>query len=75
MSARLHESGSIVLDESFVENNQSLFERLAASITWDDRMKARKVASFGVPYDYSGIEWPAAPCRNRSRGGSLVVAG
>lgn len=61
MSARLPEDGSIFLDEGFVENSQDLYEQLATSITWDDRMRARKAASFGVPYDYSGIEWPAAP--------------
>lgn len=31
---------------------------LVKDVAWDDRMKARKTASFGVSYDYSGITYP-----------------
>ncbi|QDU95690.1 alpha-ketoglutarate-dependent dioxygenase AlkB [Lignipirellula cremea] len=45
----------------FLSNTQELFERLSADVAWDDRIRARRVASFGVPYNYSGIVWPEAP--------------
>lgn len=57
----LHDTGDIRLLEDFVPDPQGVFEQLVNGITWDTRMRARKVASFGVPYNYSGIEWPEAP--------------
>jgi hypothetical protein len=39
----------------------SLFAWLRASVGWDERMKARLTASFGLPYDYAGISYAAAP--------------
>jgi alkylated DNA repair dioxygenase AlkB len=35
--------------------------RLANDIAWDDRMRARRTASFGEPYNYSGQVYAAAP--------------
>jgi alkylated DNA repair dioxygenase AlkB len=32
-----------------------------ADIAWDDRMRARRTASFGQPYNYSGQVYAAAP--------------
>lgn len=65
MAATLLDSGSVRLVPQFLTGGDELFEQLAATIPWDDRMKARKVASFGAPYNYSGIEWPAAPLPER----------
>ncbi len=45
----------------FLADSQELFERLAVEVVWDDRIRARRVASFGVPYNYSGTVWPEAP--------------
>lgn len=42
----------------FVAGSQELFTRLAAEVVWDDSYRARRVASFGVPYNYSGVVWP-----------------
>jgi len=48
----------IAIKENFIPNHEELFKQLLESVTWDERMKARKTASFGVSYDYSGIEYP-----------------
>jgi alkylated DNA repair dioxygenase AlkB len=61
MSTTLLDSGSIHLLPRFVPDHRELYERLVAAVAWDARLKARKAMSFGVPYNYSGIEWPAAP--------------
>lgn len=45
----------IIIKENFVPKPQVLFEKLMGSVTWDERMRARKTSSFGVSYDYSGI--------------------
>lgn len=42
----------------FLENPSSLFVDLKDTVVWDERMKARKTASFGVSYDYSQIAYP-----------------
>jgi alkylated DNA repair dioxygenase AlkB len=54
-------AGSLALDNHFLPDCQALFTRLTSSIAWDERMRARQAASFGVPYNYSGISWPACP--------------
>ena len=49
--------------ENFVPNHDRLFTFLRENIHWDHRIKARKTASFGIAYNYSGIEYPAVPMR------------
>ena len=61
MPTTLRDSGDIRLTENFVPDAAALFDQLVGGIAWDSRMRARKAASFGVPYNYSGIEWPAVP--------------
>ena len=61
MSTSLIESGALSIEEHFVTDSLVLFEQLRTGVIWDERMRARKAASFGLPYNYSGIEWPAAP--------------
>jgi alkylated DNA repair dioxygenase AlkB len=61
MASELLETGAIRLVPQFLSNPQALFEHLAATVAWDTRMKARKSASFGLPYNYSGITWPVGP--------------
>ncbi len=48
----------IVVIENFIDNPDELFTTIRDSVIWDERMKARKTASFGVSYDYSGITYP-----------------
>lgn len=45
----------------FIPHADALFARLSAEVEWDQRMRARKTASFGVAYDYSGITYPELP--------------
>ena len=44
--------------EGFLDNPEELYEFLTSSVKWDDRMSARKTASFGKAYNYSQIEYP-----------------
>jgi len=48
----------IKIIEQFYNNSNELFEELISTVVWDERMKSRKTASFGVSYDYSGIDYP-----------------
>jgi len=47
----------IILDQGFYPQHAILFTELMASVNWDERMKARKTASFGKPYDYSQMSY------------------
>jgi alkylated DNA repair dioxygenase AlkB len=49
------------LEERFLRESHQLFLKLKQSVDWDERMKARKTASFGVSYDYSQITYPKSP--------------
>lgn len=44
--------------EKFIENPSNLYELLRLSIEWDERMAARKTASFGKAYNYSQMSYP-----------------
>ncbi|WP_020405636.1 alpha-ketoglutarate-dependent dioxygenase AlkB [Hahella ganghwensis] len=44
--------------ESFVSEPDRLFSQLRDMVPWDERMRARKTASYGVSYDYSGMTYP-----------------
>lgn len=48
----------IKIKEGFIGNASALFDHIRSSVEWDERMKARKTASFGASYDYSGITYP-----------------
>lgn len=45
----------------FIPNSEALFDQLLEDTVWDERMKARKTASFGVAYNYSQITYADAP--------------
>lgn len=51
----------ILLDEAFLTDGDALFAQLAEGVVWDERMRARKTASFGTAYNYSGITYGAVP--------------
>ena len=55
------EEGVAFFLPGFLAGSQVRFDRLAAEVAWDDRIRARRVASFGVPYNYSGTVWPETP--------------
>ena len=48
----------LVFIDNFIENSNELFVSLRDNIVWDERIRARKTASFGVAYDYSNITYP-----------------
>ena len=52
---------SIYLKPDFLPAPDSLFDQLKDEVVWDERMRARKTASFGVAYDYSQISYTPTP--------------
>ncbi|NOQ70416.1 MAG: alpha-ketoglutarate-dependent dioxygenase AlkB [Crocinitomix sp.] len=48
----------ITFIERFIDNPFELFDSLKTSVEWDERMSARKTASFGKAYNYSQISYP-----------------
>lgn len=49
---------NIKIIDDFISDADTLFTKIKDSVEWDERIKARKTASFGVPYNYSGITYP-----------------
>ena len=45
----------------FVPDDDALFADLRANTAWDETMRARVTASFGVPYNYAQMNYPAQP--------------
>ena len=55
----------IIIIENFINNADNLLQQIGKNVKWDDRIKARKTASFGVAYNYSGITYSEStmmPC-------------
>ncbi|MDY6898936.1 MAG: alpha-ketoglutarate-dependent dioxygenase AlkB [Cyanobacteriota bacterium] len=48
----------LVFIDNFIKDSNELFVLLRDNIVWDERIRARKTASFGVAYDYSNITYP-----------------
>lgn len=51
----------LLLIDEFVPNHLELFAALKTSVSWDKSMAARHTASFGEPYNYSQMSYPAVP--------------
>lgn len=51
----------IVYVPNFLDDHVTVFEWARANVAWDDRIKARKTASYGVPYDYAGLTYAELP--------------
>ena len=70
----------IQLTTAFIDAADVLFKCLKRSVDWDERMKARKTASYGVAYNYSQLTYPEKAMlpeleemnRPGFRGGQLV---
>ena len=45
----------------FLGDHAAVFEWALRGVSWDERIQARKTASFGVPYDYAGLTYGAQP--------------
>lgn len=52
---------TIQIEDGFVENADALYTHLVATVAWDERMQARKTASVGRAYNYSGMTYPDTP--------------
>ena len=48
----------IEIIDDFVSNSDDLFRYLCKEVDWDERLKSRKTASYGVAYNYSGMAYP-----------------
>jgi alkylated DNA repair dioxygenase AlkB len=48
----------IIYIENFIASPDLLYPFLLENVVWDERMAARKTASFGVAYNYSQISYP-----------------
>ena len=48
----------ILYIEKLIDQPDQLFHYLVTQVKWDERMAARKTASFGKAYNYSQIEYP-----------------
>lgn len=55
-SFRILYDGIFVI-QHFSKNAEYLFTRFKNEISWDNRIKSRKTASFGKPYNYSDINY------------------
>lgn len=44
--------------EGFADDPSTLFHTLSKGVNWDERMAARKTASYGVAYNYSQMSYP-----------------
>jgi alkylated DNA repair dioxygenase AlkB len=51
-------TNGIVYIDNFINEPTALFEHLVTKVIWDERMAARKTASFGKSYNYSQIYYP-----------------
>mmetsp|Transcript_25278 Transcript_25278/g.54649 ORF Transcript_25278/g.54649 Transcript_25278/m.54649 type:complete len:188 (+) Transcript_25278:934-1497(+) len=51
----------VFLHEAVVPNARALFKCVSSGVDWDERMRARRTASFGVPYNYSGMSYAECP--------------
>lgn len=49
------------IEEGFIAEPGALFALLAETTAWDRRIRARMTASFGIPYNYSGLAYPEVP--------------
>ncbi len=54
----------ITFIETFIDYSTDLFETLKMNVEWDERMVARKTASYGKAYNYSQIKYPFQPFTN-----------
>ena len=44
--------------KDFIDNPNELFNFLMNNVEWDERMWARKTASYGKAYNYSQMSYP-----------------
>lgn len=52
---------AIILIDNFVDNTNILFDEFCQTVAWNENFSARKTASFGVAYHYSGVSYDESP--------------
>jgi hypothetical protein len=57
--ARVTTIAGILYVEGFLDRADEVLEWAIARVEWDERIKARKTASYGIPYDYAGLTYEA----------------
>ncbi len=51
----------LLIQENFIAEPETLYQALASGVVWDEQIRARKTASFGQAYNYSGISYDVKP--------------
>lgn len=51
----------VLLVDDFLSEHAKLFDALRECVDWDTRMASRHTASYGVPYNYSQMQYPERP--------------
>lgn len=51
----------ILYIEGFLPNEAEVFDWALANVAWDERIRARKTASYGRPYNYAGLDYAEIP--------------
>lgn len=54
-------SPEVLFLADFLPNANLLFSELVTTTIWDSRLKVRRTASFGAPYNYSRMTYPEVP--------------
>ena len=54
-------SAELSIYDEFWPDQMALYETLRDAVEWEGSMAARRTASFGVPYNYSQMTYPAVP--------------
>jgi alkylated DNA repair dioxygenase AlkB len=47
--------------EGFLADEAPMFRWTRDHVDWDERIRARKTASYGVPYNYAGLDYEPRP--------------
>ncbi len=51
----------LLIIDDFLADQMTLYHTLRTTIPWEGSMAARRTASFGVPYNYAQMTYPALP--------------
>jgi alkylated DNA repair dioxygenase AlkB len=51
----------LLIIDNFLVDQMTIYNNLRTTIAWEGSMAARRTASFGVPYNYAQMTYPAVP--------------
>jgi alkylated DNA repair dioxygenase AlkB len=54
---KTHLLREIIIKTDFYNDHNELFEYLVHQVKWESSLRARKTASFGIPYNYSNMAY------------------